>query len=77
MSFSFETKLAAVEHELALRQWWLVENRSMKALKPEAAFRQIEVLEAIATDYRRAIARRPEPVNAADNLRQLRQATHV
>ena len=72
MSYSFEDKLAAIEHELSLRQWWLAESLSTKAYKADAAFRHIAVLEAVAADYKRAIARR-EPVNA-DHLRQLRTA---
>jgi len=58
MSYSFEDKLAAVQHELAVRQWWQKASADEKAFKPEAAFRHIEVLEEIATDYRRAIDRR-------------------
>jgi hypothetical protein len=74
MSFSFEDKLAAVEHEIALRCWWQEESKGVRPFKPENAFRHIEVLEAVAADYRRAIERRKEPVNA-DHLRQLRQET--
>ena len=74
MSYSFEEKLRAVEHDLALRRWWLVESLSVKAYRPEQQFKHVEVLEAIAQDYRRAIARRNEPVNA-DNLCVVRAKT--
>lgn len=69
MSFSFEDKLAAVEHELVVRQWWIKGSLDVKPFKPDAAFRHINVLEEIAADYRRAIERR---AGHADHLRQLR-----
>ena len=74
MSYSFEDKLAAIEHDLSLRQWWLVASQGVKAYKPADQFRHIAVLEEIALDYRRAIARRSEPVNA-DHLRVVRTET--
>ena len=76
MSYSFEAKLAAIEHDLSLRQWWLVASQGVKAYKPDDQFRHIAVLEEIARDYRRAIARRSEPVNA-DNMRVVRTAENA
>jgi len=73
MSYSFEDKLAAVEHELIVRQWWIKGSLAVKPFKPDAQFRHVEVLEEIATDYRRAIARRAG--HATDHVRQLRQET--
>jgi hypothetical protein len=74
MSFSFEDKLAAIEHELALRQWWQNDSHGVKAFKVEASFHHIQVLEAIARDYRGAVARRKEPVNVG-HLRVVRSET--
>jgi hypothetical protein len=66
--FSFRDKLLAVEHELIVRQWWVKGSLAVKPLKPDAQFRHVEVLEEIAADYRRAIAR----AGHADNLRFVR-----
>ena len=58
MSYSFETKLAEVEYELKMRHQVYPGSVKMGRMKEGQAEMKIAIMEDIAEDYRRAIARR-------------------
>ena len=58
MSYSFETKLAEVEYELKMRHQVYPGSVKMGRMKQGQAEMKIAIMEDIAEDYRRAIARR-------------------
>ena len=58
MSFSFETKLAEVEYEVKMRRQVYPGSVAAKRLRQAEAEMKIAIMEAVANDYRNAIARR-------------------
>jgi len=57
-TFSFETKLSEVEYEIRMRQQVYPGSVATKRLSQSQAEMKIAIMEAIAQDYRNAIARR-------------------
>jgi len=58
MSYSFETKLAEIEYEIKMRHQVYPGSVAARRLSKSQAEMKIAIMEEIAEDYRRAIARR-------------------
>ncbi len=67
--FTFQEKLAGIEKIRNERLWWLGDFSSGKNKRPDHELenrrRDVSILEAIAQDYRNAIARKAEGEAAA------------
>jgi hypothetical protein len=64
MAYSYEQKLKAVERELALRKQVYPGSVKLGRMKQTEADFQIAVMEEIAADYRKAVARDKEKESA-------------
>jgi hypothetical protein len=66
MSYSFETKLAEIEYEIKIRRQVYPGSVAVRRMSQSQAEMKIAIMEAVAEDYRRAIARREtqqEPIS--------------